>query len=91
MIDYIRSPLVFVWGVLVSITVMAWGISQAQAAGMGLNPVVSSIVIVIAGIKAQLVIMYFMEVRHAPNWLKIAAYGWVFLISVVLLTLYFLS
>jgi hypothetical protein len=46
-------------------------------------------VLLIAAVKAQLVIWHFMEVRRAPVWLKATTSGWVVGIFALLLGFYF--
>jgi hypothetical protein len=48
-------------------------------------------VLLIAALKAFLVMWHFMEVRRAPRWLKATTSGWVLALFTVLLTFYFTS
>lgn len=85
MIQYLRNPLVVVWAVLVATTLAAWIISSKSSAMLEADAVVTAAVLVIAACKAQLVVMYFMEVRLGPVWLKLVTYGWVLALTGVLL------
>lgn len=87
MTAYIRNPLTYVWAFLVAITVASWWIGRSGAAPQ-INPAVTVGVLLIAALKAQLVIQYFMEVRFGPAWLKGATYGWVVLVLLLLLVFY---
>lgn len=77
MIQSLRNPLIVVWVVLVATTLLAWIISSNQAGVPEADKLVTAAVLVIAALKAQLVVMYFMEVRLGPMWLKLVTYGWV--------------
>jgi uncharacterized membrane protein len=54
-----------------------------------LNVAVTIVVLLIAAVKAFLVIWHFMEVRHAPTWLKATTSGWVIVLFALLLGVYF--
>ena len=73
---FLSNRLTHVWAFLTVITVASWWIGHSQGAAFHLDAVVTLTVLLIASIKAQLVIQYFMEVRSAPRWLKHTAYGW---------------
>ncbi|WP_372748513.1 cytochrome C oxidase subunit IV family protein [Litorivivens sp.] len=77
MIAYLKNPLTTVWAILSLITVAAWLIGRNVGTDLQPSHAVTLSVLLIAAAKAQLVIMYFMEVRSAPRWLKRVAYGWV--------------
>ncbi|WP_372781972.1 cytochrome C oxidase subunit IV family protein [Litorivivens sp.] len=77
MIAYLKNPLTTVWATLSLITVAAWLIGRNVGTDLQPSHAVTLSVLLIAAAKAQLVIMYFMEVRSAPRWLKRVAYGWV--------------
>ncbi len=47
--------------------------------------------LLIAAVKAYLVIWHFMEVRRAPVWLKVTTGGWVLALFALLLGFYFAS
>jgi hypothetical protein len=47
--------------------------------------------LLIAAVKAYLVIRYFMEVRRAPVWLKAITSGWVLGLFTLLMGFYFAS
>ena len=91
MAEYIRNPLTLVWAFLTAITLASWTLSHGAGAEFQLNSVVSVGVLVIAAVKAQLVIHHFMEVRHAPAWLKRTVYGWNVALLFLLLGTYWLN
>jgi hypothetical protein len=52
------------------------------------SPVVTVSAIVIALIKMRIILREFMEVRHAPIWLRRLTDGWVMLIATLLIGTY---
>ncbi|MDF2584959.1 MAG: hypothetical protein K0R33_3602 [Mycobacterium sp.] len=65
---YLRNPLTVVWALLTAVTLVSWLTARDPGAAHVLNATVTVVVLVIAAVKSQLVIWYFMEVRHAPWW-----------------------
>ena len=102
---YLRNPLTFVWALLTAVIVASWAWLTALAtdvrkateetfATMGgaahhLNTTITVVVLLAAAVKAQLVIWLFMEVRHAPTWLKATTSGWLVAVFGLLLGFYF--
>lgn len=76
-----------VWLVLVSATALMWWLRLEGARGWGAYT--SAIIIVIAFVKIRLVMMYFMQTRHAPLLLRLVLDGWV--IGVAAGVLFFLA
>lgn len=91
MMAYLRNPLTLVWAFLVAITVASWAIGRGQGVAYQIDVAITSGVLVIAAVKAQLVVRYFMEVRFAPPWLKRTVYGWNITLLCLLLLCYALS
>jgi Prokaryotic Cytochrome C oxidase subunit IV len=89
MTSLLRSPLTLVWAVLTAVTVVSSLIALDGGAAHQINTTVTTIVLIIAAVKAQLVISHFMEVRRAPVWLKATTSGWVLVLLVLLLGFYF--
>lgn len=85
----IRNPLAIVWALLTAVTVVSWLVSRDGGAAHQLNSTVTTVVLLIAAVKAQLVIWHFMEVRRAPVWLKAVTSGWVVVIFAAMLGVYF--
>jgi cytochrome c oxidase subunit IV len=86
---YVRSPLTIVWALLTAVTVVSWLTARDGGAAHHVNATVTVVVLLIAALKAQLVIWHFMEVRHAPAWLKATTSGWVLALFALLLGFYF--
>ncbi len=87
----IRNRLTIVWAVLAMVTVVSWLTARDGGAAHVVNATVTVVVLLIAAVKTQLVIWYFMEVRHAPRWLKVTTGGWAAALFALLLSVYFVA
>ncbi|WIM86056.1 cytochrome C oxidase subunit IV family protein [Candidatus Mycobacterium wuenschmannii] len=85
----IRNRLTMVWALLTCVTVVSWLMARDGGAAHQLNATVTVVVLLIAAVKAQLVVSQFMEVRSAPRWLKATTSGWVLALFALLLGVYF--
>jgi len=91
MTSLIRNPLTIVWALLTTVTIVSSLIALEGGAAHQINTTVTTAVLLIAAVKAQLVIRHFMKVRRAPVWLKATTSGWVLGLFTLLLTFYFAS
>ena len=89
MTSYIRNPLTIVWALLTAVTVVSWLTARDGGSAHLVNATVTVVVLVIAAAKTQLVIWHFMEVRHAPTWLRATTTGWLVVVFALLLGIYF--
>jgi hypothetical protein len=89
MTSLIRNPLTIVWALLTTVTIASLLVAVDGGASHQINTTVTTIVLLIAAFKAQLVVWHFMEVRHAPVWLKATTGGWVLGLFALLLGFYF--
>ena len=89
MTSLMRNPLTIVWALLTTVTLASWLTARDGGASHQINTTVTLVVLLIAGVKAQLVIWHFMEVRRAPVWLKATTSGWVVGLLALLLGFYF--
>jgi hypothetical protein len=87
----IRNPLIIVWALLTTVTIASSLIALDGGAAHQINTTVTTVVLLIAAVKAFLVIWHFMEVRRAPSWLKATTGGWVLALFGLLLGFYFAS
>jgi len=87
----IRNPLTIVWALLTTVTIASSLIALDGGAAHQINTTVTTAVLLIAAVKAYLVIRHFMEVRRAPVWLKATTSGWVVGLFTLLLSFYFAS
>jgi caa(3)-type oxidase subunit IV len=88
MARYVRNPLTITWVLLTAVTLVSWLAARDTGSAHVLNVGVTVVVLAIAAVKSQLVIWYFMEVRHAPNWLRVVVTGWVLTLFAALLGIY---
>ena len=84
-----KRSVVHVWSALTLITLLAWRLSPDQDAALGKELVAG--IVVLGLIKCRFVIRCFMEVRHAPRWLRIATDTWLVLLWGALLGIYLWS
>jgi hypothetical protein len=91
MTSLIRNPLTIVWALLTAVTIVSSLIALDGGAAHQINTWVTTAVLLIAAVKAYLVIRHFMEVRRAPVWLKATTSGWVVGLFTLLLSFYFAS
>ena len=91
MIAVIRNPLIVVWALLTTVTLVSWSVARDGGASHRLNTWVTVIVLLIAAFKTALVIGYFMEVRRAPGWLKATTGAWLVTLFALLLGCYLAS
>jgi hypothetical protein len=78
-----------VWIVLCSITVGTWWLSPGHSAVAAVaSTYVTAAVIALGFIKGRLIIRYFMEVRTAPRWLRLATDGWLLVLWTAVLGIY---
>jgi Prokaryotic Cytochrome C oxidase subunit IV len=83
-------PITCAWIVLSAITVLSWWLAPGHS---GTNAAVASVpitvaVVLLGVIKGRLIIRYFMEVRTAPRWLKIATDAWLTALWGLVLVIY---
>ena len=79
-----RSPLLSgtrivtsVWVILSAMTVVSWLLGPGHTRGSLVASVPITVAVLTLGlIKSRLIIRYFMEVRTAPMWLRIATDVW---------------
>jgi cytochrome c oxidase subunit 4 len=86
---YVRNPLTMVWAVLTAVTVVSWVTARDGGSAHVVNATVTVVVLLIAAVKTLLVIWHFMEVRHAPRWLKVTTGSWALGLFALLLGFYF--
>lgn len=89
MTAHLRNPLILVWAFLTLSTIASWALSRDSGTSMQMNTIVTAGVLLIAAVKSRFVIRYFMEVRHAPAWLRRTLDAWLVLLFSLLLSVYF--
>lgn len=78
-----------VWIVLCSITIGTWWLSPAHSTVAAVaSTSITAAVVGLGFIKGRLIIRYFMEVRTAPRWLRLATDGWLLVLWTAVLVIY---
>ena len=79
----------YVWLILSAITVLSWWLGHPRSGhAFDASVPITIAVLAIGFIKARLIIRYFMEVRTAPRWLRIATDVWLVVLWGAILALY---
>ncbi|MGE2720581.1 cytochrome C oxidase subunit IV family protein [Mycolicibacterium celeriflavum] len=88
-----NKRLVIAWAVLTLLTLVYIWMDEAvdQNGTLKASTVVTVSAIAIALIKVRIIFREFMEVRHAPDWLRRLTDGWVVLVATCLLSSYFIG
>lgn len=80
------SRITLVWMLLVGATALSWelghgfGLPTTRAAGVA--------ILVISFVKVRFVIREFMEIRHAPLWMRAIGDAWLVFITTALVVLF---
>lgn len=83
----LRNPAHRAWLVLMIATGATWWLGEAGAAGTA--AIVA--MLLIACVKGRLVVLDFMELRHAPLLWRLLLEGWMILVSALILLAYWIS
>jgi hypothetical protein len=83
-----RRTLIYAWAFLVAITIVSWFLGRATDAPFHIDKVITLGVLLVAAVKVRLVLLYFMEVREAPRWLKWTCDGWLAILFLALIGFY---
>lgn len=88
-----NKRLVIAWAILTLLTLVYVWMDEAvdQNGTLKASTVVTVSAIVISLIKVRIIFREFMEVRHAPAWLRRLTDGWVVLVATCLLGSYFIG
>lgn len=81
-----RNAVTWVWLALMAATLLSWALGVR--APVGEQALATAAVMVIAFVKVRFVGLYFMELRHAPSWLRLAFEAWVVIACAAVLALY---
>jgi hypothetical protein len=84
-----KRTVLIAWAALSAATVLAWLLTPGESqSATTLGKELVAAIVVLGLVKCRLVIRYFMEVRHAPRWLRIATDGWLAVLWPALLVIY---
>jgi cytochrome c oxidase subunit IV len=76
------QPVTFVWAALVLATAFAW---WSASGGVVSSSEATAIVVMVATVKARLVILHFMDLKAAPRSWRFVFEAWVVLSTAVIL------
>ncbi len=89
MLDLVRSRVTLVWLLLMLATGLSWQVGTDPSGDIIDNPAWMAVtVLLVAMFKIRLVLLHFMEVRQAPQALRLVCEAWVMLVSVSLIGMY---
>ncbi|MCI3273444.1 cytochrome C oxidase subunit IV family protein [Streptomyces cylindrosporus] len=84
-----RARVTQVWIFLSSITVGSWMLGAThEGSGIAPNAAVTAGILALAAIKVRCIIHYFMEVRTAPEWLRVFTDYWLQVLMSAILLIY---
>lgn len=84
-----NARLTYVWLILSAITIAAWWLGPAHSHGaLSASLTITVAVLVMALIKARLIIQHFMDVRAAPGWLRLFTDVWLLALWGTVLAIY---
>ncbi len=86
----LKLRVTWLWLFLIAATVASWEFGHGLGFGENIR-LSTTAVIVIAFIKARMVILDFMEIRHAPPGLRLLLEAWTLVVATTLLALYWQS
>jgi caa(3)-type oxidase subunit IV len=79
----------YTWLVLTGITIVSWWLAPGHSGGVAVPNVAITVAVVALGfVKGRLIIGYFMEVRTAPRWLRLATDAWLAVLWLGILAIY---
>jgi len=84
-----ERKLLWAWAVLVLITVGSWWLAPAHFTDtMQPSAGVTALLLAMMAVKCRIVMRSFMEVNHAPRWLKVGTDGWLAVLVVTVFAIY---
>lgn len=89
MVEWLRGRITLVWLILVAATLLSYGIGHGF--GFRDHRYASVAIIIVAFIKVRFIILDFMEIRDAPNAMRMIAELWVGLAATALVSVYWLG
>jgi len=77
--SYLRHPLTLLWLVLLLATVVSWWLGSDDHPAAQSSALTAVAILAVAIVKCRLVIRNYMEVGHAPLWLRLTCDTWLLL------------
>lgn len=84
--ELIWSRTTAIWLLLVAATLVSWELGH----GLGVKDprIAAAAIIIVAMVKARFVILDFMEIRQAPNWMRGIGEAWTVTIAAALVAVF---
>jgi hypothetical protein len=77
------------WLILSAITLISWWLAPGHSGGLATASVPITVLAVLLGfLKCRMIIRSFMEVRHAPSWLRHSTDLWLVVLWASVLVIY---
>lgn len=84
----LRDAVSVAWALLIAATLVSWTVGEDHGNGHTARQVATVVVLLVAFVKARLVGMYFMELRHAPIPLRVLFETWCLVVGGGIIVLY---
>ncbi|QZH58325.1 cytochrome C oxidase subunit IV family protein [Mycolicibacterium farcinogenes] len=86
----LKSTTTLAWIILCVLTIASWWLSPAHSTHVPTpSPAIAVAVCILGAVKGRLIIRHFMEVNTAPQWLRRATDGWLLMLWLGVLAIYF--
>jgi len=83
----IRDRITLVWLGLVLASCISWETGSGSALALDAS-MLGALVLAIAFVKARYIMLEFMELRHAPLWMRLAAEAWALAVCAAVIVFY---
>jgi hypothetical protein len=79
------TRITLVWALLLAATIVSWELGH----GLGVEDprVAGSLILIVSMVKVRFVMLDFMEIRHAPAWMRVGAEIWTVVLAALLVAL----
>ena len=78
----LRLPATLVWGVLVTATVSTWLLARGRETS---HAETVTLVMIIAAVKARLIVLHFMGLKNAPFPWRLIFEAWIVVVTAIIL------
>jgi heme/copper-type cytochrome/quinol oxidase subunit 4 len=85
--ELLRGPFLVVWVILIAATFVSWFLGADH--GIGNHQVATALILLVAFVKVRFVGLYFMELRDAPQRLRLLFEMHCLIVCTAMMTVYF--
>jgi hypothetical protein len=89
MVDIFATRATLVWLLVASLTLVSWFVGSHHHSVLNSIAPGAVILLFVAFFKIRLVILYFMEIKHAPLFLRLACEAWVIITCLCIFGFYY--